>query len=208
MPERVRCTARAALLALSLTLLGGCALGTAADDVPSPHSAASDTLPPEPASVAPPAVVAPEPVVAPAGVVVLASHAVHDVHHGTPDPEARLVALLGEPSERQPPEYWEGCGSGFVTGLAWGDLTVQMDGGDLYGWSVGGRDVPDGVVLPYGVRVGDPISAVTAATRAQPEPLGGYDFYVTYAEGLRWFSDTDDPLSPVTLFGSRVMLCD
>lgn len=148
------------------------------------------------------------PTTGPASTVVLHAHGVGDVWKGTVDPEEQLVALLGEPDERLGKEDWTTCGSGFVSSLAWADLTVFMDDGMLSGWSVTGPDVPDGVALPYGIAVDDPVGKAQAVYLAKTDDLVPLSIFLTHKNGLEWWHETDDPAAPITLVGSEAVICD
>lgn len=211
-----RATVRHGLAVLAATgLLVGCTAGT-------PEAAPETTGAPSPSEPAATAsstagegggdVVEASPTAAPttgpASAVVLHAHGVGDVWKGTVDPEEQLVALLGEPDERLGMEDWTTCGSGFVSSLGWADLTVYMDDGVLSGWSVTGQDVPDGVALPYGIAVDDPVAKAQAVYRAETDDLVPLSIFLTYKDGLEWWHETDDPAAPITLVGSEAVVCD
>lgn len=140
--------------------------------------------------------------------LALTSTGVADVSFGTADPMPRLTTLLGPPDEERGADYYGACGSGDNTGAVWGDLAVELAGGSLWGWHVSGPSVPQDVVLPEGIAVGDPLSAVQEATGSTPTYLEPYGAWITSTDGVNWWTDTDQPDSPVTMVvGGNLATC-
>lgn len=145
--------------------------------------------------------------------VELTGAAVGDVAFGTQDPVSRLTELLGPPDEHLDASFFGdgACGSGYNTGERWGDLTVELDAGALWGWHVDGPDLPSVARLPHDVRVGDPVGALEPTLGpVEPFELASYGIWVVDdAAGTQWWAEAPGAEAPVVaVVGGQVATCD
>jgi hypothetical protein len=217
---------RLAVTLLVATGLTGCALvggddatpGLSPGATPAPTETGTQTDEPSTPSSPTPTTTDPEvqdgdeepetPGTAAPGSADLSGSGVADVPFGAADPLPRLTELFGPPDETLTAEDYGPCGSGDNTGAVWGDLTVELAGGALWGWNVTGTSVPADANLPEDVAVGDPLSQVLEVTSATPEYLEPYGVWITDAGDVTWWTDSDEPDAPVTMVvGGNLATC-
>ncbi|GIG27577.1 hypothetical protein Cma02nite_01770 [Cellulomonas marina] len=125
---------------------------------------------------------------------------------GAPQALDALVALLGEPDDRD--EGGDACGSGIDATYGWDDLTAFLGDGTLIGWSVRGATTPVPVALPLGLPVGTPLGVVEDRLGASAALWEEYDVWTIGDGGARWWAESGAPTAPVVLVSGGTSWCD
>lgn len=147
---------------------------------PSPSPTASPTSKPTPTTTPP----------SDAVTVQLTGAGVGSMDFGTIDPTGQLVDWFGSPDDTV--QIDPACGNGNNVALNWGDLSINYDGDELWGWEVRGTNLPEGVEVPYGYLPGTTMTQVRQTTGASTIWAENYQLYTTTFGSLSYWSATHD----------------